>query len=334
MLKTIVRLAAALLLLPGAAAAEPIKLKLSFFSSDRSITYVAAIKPFVDAVNAGAKGLLEIEPHVAGEFSRDLTQQPQLIRDGVADIAYVVPGVTRNEFNDNTIIEMPGLYRDMREATTVFTRLIAANALRGYEDYFVIGAYVTDPATFHCRVPVSAAEDLRGKRIRANNPVEITALEKLGAIPVLMQVNQIAESLSSGKLDCAIISPSPLSDYGIKRVATYHYFLGTGGAPLMLLMSRKSFDALPTAAQDIIRKHSGEWIAEHFIRVYAASEGEIVAQLHADSQRTLIMPSEDDLQKAHTVFATVMNEWVAKDPRNQAILQAAESEIKRLRAGE
>src|SRR5436190_20798356 len=121
MLKTIARIATTVVLLPCAAAADPIKLKLSFFSSDRSVSYLAAVKPFVDAVNADGKGLIEIEPHVAGALSRDLTKQPQLIRDGVADIAYVVPGVTRNEFSDNTIVEMPGLYRDMREATAVFT---------------------------------------------------------------------------------------------------------------------------------------------------------------------------------------------------------------------
>ena len=39
---------AALVLLPAMAAAEPITLKLAYFSSDRSTTYVAAVKPFVE----------------------------------------------------------------------------------------------------------------------------------------------------------------------------------------------------------------------------------------------------------------------------------------------
>ena len=37
-------------LLPCAAVGEPITLKLAFFSSDRSTSYLAAVKPFVDAV--------------------------------------------------------------------------------------------------------------------------------------------------------------------------------------------------------------------------------------------------------------------------------------------
>ena len=43
-------------LLPAAAAADPIKLKMAYFSSDRTTTYLAAIEPFVDAVNAEAAG--------------------------------------------------------------------------------------------------------------------------------------------------------------------------------------------------------------------------------------------------------------------------------------
>ena len=57
MLKVLARCALfSFVLLPAAAAAEPIKLKMAYFSSDRTTTYLAAIKPFVDAVNADASG--------------------------------------------------------------------------------------------------------------------------------------------------------------------------------------------------------------------------------------------------------------------------------------
>ena len=49
-------LAAALASSVSAASAEPIKLKLAYFSSDRTTTYLAMIKPFVDAVNARPRG--------------------------------------------------------------------------------------------------------------------------------------------------------------------------------------------------------------------------------------------------------------------------------------
>src|SRR5262245_39900483 len=108
------------------AAAEPIKLKLSFFSSDRSMIYAAAVKPFVDAVNREAKGLLEIEVFFSGALGKSPAQQPNLVADGVADIAYIVPSYTPERFPDTAVIEMPGLFRDGREATLVYSHLMAA----------------------------------------------------------------------------------------------------------------------------------------------------------------------------------------------------------------
>jgi hypothetical protein len=51
----------ALALLPVAAAAEPIKLDLAFFSSDRANVYLAAIKPFVNAVNANLQMMEQLK---------------------------------------------------------------------------------------------------------------------------------------------------------------------------------------------------------------------------------------------------------------------------------
>ena len=59
MFKTLARCALLwLALVPAASAAEPIKLKMAYFSSDRTTTYLAAIKPFVDSVNAEAADLV------------------------------------------------------------------------------------------------------------------------------------------------------------------------------------------------------------------------------------------------------------------------------------
>jgi TRAP-type C4-dicarboxylate transport system substrate-binding protein len=79
-------------LLPGAAGAEPIKLKLAYFSSDREQAYTNAIKPFADAVNMEANGIIKIEVYTSGALGRNFAQQAQLVLDGVADIAWAILG--------------------------------------------------------------------------------------------------------------------------------------------------------------------------------------------------------------------------------------------------
>ena len=59
MFRFIIKIAtAAFLLLPIYATAEPIKLKLSFFTSDRSSIYQYSIRPFVDAASEASADIL------------------------------------------------------------------------------------------------------------------------------------------------------------------------------------------------------------------------------------------------------------------------------------
>jgi len=66
-----------------------------------------------------------IRHYSGGVLGRDISQQPDLVLDGKADIAFVVPGYTPARFPDNAVVELPGLFHDTREATLVYIRLIA-----------------------------------------------------------------------------------------------------------------------------------------------------------------------------------------------------------------
>ncbi|MDA9410598.1 TRAP transporter substrate-binding protein [Bradyrhizobium sp. CCBAU 45384] len=332
MLKLLARCAVISFVLTSALAAEPVKLKLAFFSSDRSTSYLAAVKPFVDAVNAEARGQIEIETYFSGALGKDPAEQPQLVLDGRADIAYVVTGLTRNRFADNAILELPGLFASMRESVAVLTRLMAANALQGYDDYIVIGAYVSEPETFHSNIPITSLNDLKNKRIRVNNPGEAAALEKLGARPVLLPVNKISEAIGNGSIDGALVNPASVVDYGVKRVATYHYLLGISGAPLMVLMNRKTFNRLPKTAQSIILKYSGAWSAGRFVDTYEAVESSIMGELKSDPNRHVIMPSPSDLDAANAVFATIADDWASKSQRNAELLKTVKAELTKMRS--
>jgi TRAP-type C4-dicarboxylate transport system substrate-binding protein len=319
-------------LAPCLAVAEPVELKLAFFSSDRSMTYLAAIKPFIDAVNSEGRDQIKIVLYSGGVLGRETAQQPDVVLDGKADITFAVPGYTPARFPDNSVVELPGLFNDTREATLVYTRLIARNALRGYEDFVVLGAYVSEPETIHSHLPIASIDDMKGKRIRVNNAIEAATLEKLGAIPVLMQITKVTGAISSGEIDGSAVPRTPLSDYGIMRVATNHYFLGINGAPLALLMSRKKFEALPKPAQDVIRKYSGEWTAARFVETYDRSDSQILEKLKSDTKRNLVYPSSSDLEIAHTAFKAVIAEWAEKSPHNSELLKLTEMEVAKLRA--
>src|SRR3972149_588206 len=104
-------IAAALFLSPVMASADPVKLKLAFFSSDRSALYLAGIKPFVTAVNAAAKDLIHIEVNFSSTLG-PVVAEPQMLLDGTVDIAFMTPRSTAEVSCDDTVVELPGLFRD------------------------------------------------------------------------------------------------------------------------------------------------------------------------------------------------------------------------------
>jgi TRAP-type C4-dicarboxylate transport system substrate-binding protein len=322
----------ALLLLPLAALGAPIKLKLAYYSSDQTRSYSMAIKTFVDAVNADQQGGLTIETYTGGMLGKDSAQQAQLIRTGTADLAYVVLGTAASQFPDHEVMELPGLFRDMREATWVNNRILDSGIVRGYDDFFVIASLATEPEGIHTRVPIASLADLRGKGIRANNPIEASALAMLGMSPVVLPIVKTPEAISRGTIDGAATALGPLTDFGLGRVVTYHYFLRLGASVRSLLMSRKTFTSLPKAGQDVIRKYSGSWLTDHFVGGDEAYNAGLMEQLEADPSRTVIFPSQTDIDVAREAFRALRVEWAQAKPHNRLLLDAVTAEISKYRS--
>ncbi len=321
----------ALMLAPIAGRADPIRLKLAFFSSDRTHLYRSIVKPFVDAVNAEGRGRVAIDVYLSGKLGGDPQAQSRLALDGAADIAYVVVPYEQKNFPDTAVIELPGLFQDAREATLTFTHLVENRTIRDFKDFYVIGAVASQPESIHLRPPVSTLADLRGKRIRANNESEIAVMKRLGMTPVFVPLTQTAGAISSGEIDGAFAPPVPMMEFGIGRVAAYHYMLGTSSVPLMLLMSRKRFDSLPADVQALIRKSGGEGLAQQCIQIDQTSTDLIMNQLQSDPKRKVIVPSPADMRTASAAFQSVVADFVAADPYHAKLVDAVRMETAKLR---
>lgn len=315
------------------AAADPIKLKLALVTSDRALIYRGIVKPFVDAVNNDPAGLVEIEVSFSGALEKQWSLQPKIVSDGVADIAFVFPGYSPERFYDNAVIELPGLFENSREASLIYTRLIAAGAIKGYGEYFVIASLLSPVESVHSRKPIKSLADLKGMTVRTNNTTESSALAKLGMNPIPMPVNAVAEALSDGKIQSSTAPLAMLPEFGISRLATTHYMLEISGAPLALIMNRAKFDNLPPEAQAVIRKYSGDWLLEGYVRAYEDAGRQVMEQLQANPRRQILSPSKSDQATAKAQFQSVVDEWAAKSASNRAQLAVVKADLVALRKG-
>jgi TRAP-type C4-dicarboxylate transport system substrate-binding protein len=316
---------------PTASVAEPIALRLSYFTSDREVIYRTAVKPFVDAVNNAASGSVQIDTYLSGVLG-SYPKQAELVLNGTIDLAFVNPGLTPELFPDDSVVQLPGLFRDTKEASLAYTRLVASGKLRGHEKYFTVAAIAAGPQYIHVRSAITSLGDLKARKVRASNDIEAMTLSELGLAPKVIPLNQTADAISSGEIDGTTVPPVVLIEFGLARVARYHYLMPIGVVPLLIIMNKEKFDKLPPAARDVIRRYSGEWLAERFTLAFEASNKLALEQLQADPKRVLLVPSQADLDAAANAFHSVVEKWTAIDPHNREMLENLQNELMKLRA--
>ena len=81
-------------------------------------------------------------------------------------------------------------------------------------------------------------------------------MKELGVVAVLMPPNEVVEATGRGTIDATTTVPAAVVDFDIDRVTSSDYLIRLGPSPFAVLLSRKKYDSLPKAAQDVIAKYS------------------------------------------------------------------------------
>lgn len=97
--------------LGGTLAGADDHLKWAVFTPDSEMTFRTVMKPFAEAVQRETNNAVVIDLFPNGALGRNPGQQPQMLIDGVADIAWVIPSYSPGRFPDTEVLELPGCLR-------------------------------------------------------------------------------------------------------------------------------------------------------------------------------------------------------------------------------
>jgi TRAP-type transport system periplasmic protein len=307
-------------------------LKWAVFTPDSEVTFRTVMKPFAETVQRETAGAVVFDLFPNGALGRSPGQQPQMVLDGVADVAWVVQSYSPGRFPDTEVLELPGIFRDLRESSLVATRLGKHKALNDYGDYYVIGLWGTAPYSIHTNFPVNSIADLKGKTIRASSKMESAALRAFGAVPIGMPVTEIPEAVSRGTISGTTSHMAPFFDFGLDRVTNNHFFIGLGSVPLAVLMNKKKFETLPASAQDVIRKNAGDALTKVWIESITSYNAANLEKLKANPKNKVVFPSQAELDAAQALLTPVREEWVAQSPRHKELKTALDTELAAVRS--
>lgn len=184
---------------------------------------VRGMHRFADNIAEGTGG--EYTGKVFPNTLLNFAESPNGVRDGIADVAYVVPAYTRAEFlNTNLPLDM---------ATASIDPVVITGAVNDYvincapcmEEYarmnqVFLGMASIGPYYMMTKPKIVTADDFKAKKIRGFGPFG-RWVEAMGATSVSLPANDIYESISQGQIDGNTHTVDVLKSLSLGEVTDY-----------------------------------------------------------------------------------------------------------------
>ncbi len=227
--------------------------------------------PTVEAiVRMGAK----LEKATSGRYSiqmfpsmqlggeKEMIEQAQV---GALQIARISVGPMGPIVDELNVFNMPFVFRDEAHMRNVIDGPIGAEMLDKLSNssarLIALGWMDAGTRNVYSDKPVSKPADLKGMKIRMmGNPIFVETMNAMGGNGIAMGFNELHQALQSGVVDGAENNPPTLlaqNHYQTPRGKVYS-LTGHLIIPEIFVYSKASWDKLPKADQDLIKKFSRE----------------------------------------------------------------------------
>lgn len=316
-------------------ASEVVTLRFGSAFAPGSMNNRVSVPRFIAAVEAAAEGTLRIEHYPGGTIGRNPAQQLQMVENGVIDIAEVVVAHTPARFPEMGLFELPFLAESNVEAGLAAYRMYERGLFSGLDNLMLVGIIMTGPYGISMTSPIESIADLRGKRLRVAGPIQTDIVTRLGATPVgNVGAPQIAENISRGLLDGALMAPGNLLNFRIADPAKNHLFdLPLGNVAVIFPMRRDTFESLPPKAQEAFITYSGEWFTRVLGEGLDRQEAETVATITGDAEHTVHAWSGAQIEEVRALLEPVKAEYDVVGPSGVNLYQELLSALAEVRAG-
>ncbi|MCC7275293.1 MAG: TRAP transporter substrate-binding protein DctP [Alphaproteobacteria bacterium] len=153
--------------------------------------------------------------------------------------------------------------------------------------------------------------DLKGKKIRTWNPLQVDMLQQIGANPVSLDPAEVVPALQRKVVDGAITSALSANDWKAYDIVKFGLTLNFTMAHQITLANAEALKKLPADLQKLIADKSAEWAPRYF----EASEAADRAAL--DTMRgkgvTITVPPADEVTAMKASLRPMWAKWSEKN---------------------
>lgn len=319
-----------------AAMAQTVTLKVHHFLPAGSAAQTMFIKPWCDKIAADSGDKMKCQIYPSMQLGGTPPQLFDQVKDGVADVVWVLPGYTAGRFPLSEVFELPFMMQSPEGTSKALWDFVTQNpsVAAEFKDVKLIALHVHGPGEFHMvKQPIKTMADLKGLKVRAPTRQTNKLLAALGATPVAMPVPAVSEALSKSVIDGALVPYEVVPSVKIQELVKFHSDLDPAEhaiytSTFVFAMNKAKYDSLSPELKKVIDANSGQALSGSIGKTFVAADA-IGKKLTEKNTHNVIPASE--LVSWKKVGDQVTNDWVtdvtAKGANGKQLLETARALI-------
>lgn len=311
-MKTVSGLIVAGSLALAAPAAADTTWNMSIWISQQAPFVQQAMLPWAKQVGEVTEGRVEVR--VLPKAVTNPQQHFDAVRDGLADVTFIVHGYTPGRFDLAKLAELP-FTGDSAEALSVAYQRVQTQQLDKANEHAgvkLLSVFTHGPGHIYTATrPATSMDDLSGMKFRTSGGMINDIARLLGVTGIAKPSTEVYEMLANGVADGVFFTNQSILTFKLAPVIKTATFVPGGlyNTSFALIMNPAKFEALSAADQEAVMSISGERFSRMAGKAFDQADRDGLEVLKAQNvQMTTASPEfTADLRKA---VAPVVEDWI------------------------
>lgn len=243
--------------------AQEITLKVHHFLPPTSMAHREFIVPWCDKVAKESGNRLKCQIYPAMQLGGTPPQLIDQVRDGVADLAWTLPGYTAGRYPIMEVFELPFITTTAEVTAKAAWDFYARHGQKEFSAVKPIAFFAHDRGYVHTRErQIRTMADFKGLKMRAPSRLTNKMLAAFGATPVSMPVPAVTEALSKGVIDGFVLPWEVIPTIKAHEMVKYHSETDPAYRTLYVAlfiwaMNPAKYSSLPADLRKVIDDNTG-----------------------------------------------------------------------------
>jgi TRAP-type C4-dicarboxylate transport system substrate-binding protein len=298
--------------------AQEIKLTLADQNSPSGWGPAHALYPWIKQVEAATNGRVKFEVFPSQTLLKGIDMWKG-IRTGIADIGWCVQGYWPDQTPLSDAISLPFIpIKTAEQGSEVLWKLYDKfpGIQKEYGEIQPIVLHTTSPNfLITSKKQVKTLEDMKGLKLRTLGGPPIDMAKALGAVPTLIPMPDLYQSLDKGVVDGAIAPWEAVHSFRLYEVAKYYTIAPFYAAYFSLCTNKAKWDSLPKEVREQIMSVSGLAGAKFWGKeFFDTAEGAVMERAKAGNFEInkYMLPADEIARWTKVAGTPLWDDWVKK----------------------